>query len=402
VSVGVIVVLVFNLFKSLFVNDSSAGAYLHIVEGNVQLKTWGTEAFLDLGSDAVVYRGDEIKTSNGAKVIMEFPDGTVMRIGGGSDLVLEEMDTEDAEPSIEVVLVDGALWFNKVFKNTATTDLAVEMSNVTVHSTGATVFEVENDFDEIVRVFSGETLGVDVKDSDEKVVDTVDVAVGQEATFTEKVLQRFWQHQSPGILVALSDEFKEGDWYQFNLVEDKNPTEFVINADNSGQFVVKEPEVLVTEEVDDSEEVDEETDTEESPEDPVEDPEEEEEQLDLGPLGTPAVISVSGGTQLDANGFYVVKGNPATLYGSIEGAEKVVVNNYTLQRFSPGDTNWTYYANADFDLMQPGENSYDVYAVAPDGTKSATVTVKVYYDPPQPVAPEEPEEVPVEVEEESG
>ena len=76
---------------------------------------------------------------------------------------------------------------------------------------------------------------------------------------------------------------------------------------------------------------------------------EEETSVDLGSLSNPVVTSVSGGTQIDEGGFYNVTGNPAVLTGSISGAAKVIVNNFTLTKFFPGDTSWTYFANADYD-----------------------------------------------------
>ena len=59
----------------------------------------------------------------------------------------------------------------------------------------------------------------------------------------------------------------------------------------------------------------------------------------------------------------------------------VVVNTYTLQKFKAGDSAWSYFANADYNLMKEGENVYEVYAIDKDGKKTASVTVKVLYKP---------------------
>ncbi|MFH1218356.1 MAG: hypothetical protein V1679_00755, partial [Candidatus Peregrinibacteria bacterium] len=108
----------------------------------------------------------------------------------------------------------------------------------------------------------------------------------------------------------------------------------------------------------------------------------EETIADLGTLTVPAILTVAGGTEVNADGFYVVTSSLATLKGSVSGAEKVVVNNYTLQQFKPGDQMWTYFANADYDLMQVGENTYEVYALGSDGSRSESIFVKVLYNPP--------------------
>ena len=44
---------------------------------------------------------------------MEFPDGTILRVEGGSDFVLEEMELDDDIPTIKIMLVHGQIWFNK-------------------------------------------------------------------------------------------------------------------------------------------------------------------------------------------------------------------------------------------------------------------------------------------------
>ncbi|MEK7127071.1 MAG: hypothetical protein AAB848_03095, partial [Patescibacteria group bacterium] len=85
---------------------------------------------------------------------------------------------------------------------------------------------------------------------------------------------------------------------------------------------------------------------------------------------------------VNANGFYEVTSHLATLTGQISGADKVVVNGYTLQKFKPGDITWTYFANADYGLMKVGENIYEVYAFDAAGNKSEKLTVKVLYTPP--------------------
>jgi hypothetical protein len=285
------------------------------------------------------------------------------------------------------------------------TDIDVKMSNVVVKSTSGGIFEIENDFDEAIRVISGDGVVVDVMSQDgAKVVETENVGVGQEIVFSDSALQKYWQFQSPSVLNALSDDFKETQWYKWNIAEDIEPTEFSKAAilGEESDFVEVAPEVYqpevdadddaaddVADDVDeDAEEetfepvVEEESVVEDGPEDF--DPIDEEPSADLGPLTTPTITSVAGVTETNADGFYVVSSNPGTLTGGISGAEDVVVSGYTLTKFVSGDGTWTYYANADYGLMEAGENSYEVYALASDGTKSESITVKVLYQPPAP------------------
>jgi len=406
IAVGVIVVLLFNLFKAVFAPETSGDAFLHLESGSVQVKMFGTDDYFSLTSDALVMQGDELVTSADSKVIIEFFDGTVMRLDGGTNVVLEQIGDGD-EPYVDLMLVDGRLWFNKFYKSAVDTSVEVKMSNVVVKSDFDDIFEVESDFDEVVRVLRGDVM-VDVLSQDgSKVVETEKVGVGQEIVFTDNILDAYWKFQSPSVLSALSDEFKQTRWYEWNIAEDEEPTEFSKSAilGEGSDFVevvpeVMEPEAGVSDDVEEDDvvepDVEEEVVEEVVEEEVVEEPEEE---VDLGSLGTPTITSVAGVTETNDGGFYVVTSNPATLTGGISGAEDVVVSGYTLQKFVAGDGTWTYYANADYGLMEVGENTYEVYAVAPDGTHSASITVKVLYQPPAPVVEEEPvEEEPVEEE----
>lgn len=65
--------------------------------------------------------------------------------------------------------------------------------------------------------------------------------------------------------------------------------------------------------------------------------------------------------------------------GYVKGAEKVVVNDYPLSKFEAGSTKWAYTAKESFGNLNPGLNEYEVYAVAPDGTKSAVTKFTINY-----------------------
>ncbi|MFA6992082.1 MAG: hypothetical protein WC269_02260, partial [Candidatus Gracilibacteria bacterium] len=111
-AVLIVAVLLFNLVKSFFDGGKSEAAYMHIVDGAVQMRTWGTDDFLTLTNDALIMEGDEIAVSSGAKVIVEFFDGTILRLKGGSDIAFEKMQTSGEESSVGLILVDGDMWVN--------------------------------------------------------------------------------------------------------------------------------------------------------------------------------------------------------------------------------------------------------------------------------------------------
>ncbi|MBI2634235.1 hypothetical protein HYW82_01020, partial [Candidatus Peregrinibacteria bacterium] len=250
VCVGIILILVWNLWKALFGEDTTRAAYLHVIDGSAQMKTWNTDDYFSLSTDVVVRQGDEISVSNGSKVIVEFFDGTIMRMGGGSTVRFDLLDDKNDNPQLEISLLDGMIWINKIYKGTAETGLSIDLADIIVDSRAAGIFEVESGEDMAVRIFDvfnedGVLVEILEKGGD-KVVEEENVGVGQEVVLNDKILERYWQHQSPSVLAAVSDEFKQGDWYKWNVAEDTKPTVFEKFAGVDGAGLVKvEPEEVV-------------------------------------------------------------------------------------------------------------------------------------------------------------
>lgn len=376
ISLGVVLVLAFSLFKSFFGDDLRKGAYLHIVDGSVQMRTWGTDQFFDLSADALILQGDEIKTSADAKVIVEFFDGTILRIAFGSDVIFTGIVDDDDSKKFEILLVDGNLWFNKVYKDVKKTQIVVKTSDVVVTSNDVNIFSIENEFEDVVRVQFGADLAVEVLDQDEnKAIADEALGVGQMALFNAESLSKYRQFLSPNVVMAIDDDFKNTPWYLWNEAEDKAPTQFVKFNGQSAEFLKVEPQVTLPDEV--------------MQPALVIDTSGESEPVLFAALSKPVITSVAGVTQTNAEGFYFVTRRVATLTGTVSGAAQMVVNGYTLQKFKPNDTIWSYFANADFGLMKAGENIYEVYALSADGKKSESIFVKVLYQPQEVVQPTE-------------
>lgn len=381
ICVGVIFVMIYNLWKSVFTPSVSADAYLHIESGSVQVKTWGADKFLNLTSDALIMEGDEVKTSAEAKVIVEFFDGTIMRLDGGTDIVLKDFNNDTNNNSVNLVFVNGKVWINKLYKNTSATKIVTNLANITVTSSMGSVYEMEFGSDEEVRVLQGEgddnEVLVDVLTTDGKVVETEKIRVGQEAVFTDAVMEKYRQHQSPSLITAFSDAFRQSQWYLWNTEQDKNPVQFsksAILGQKEGITPVS-PETVTPDTVTPtttSATTTTSTDTVAPATQPA---------VDLTPPSAPTLVSVNGVMKPNADGFFEVNSILATITGSASGASQVTVNGYTLKKFKAGDTTWTYFANANFALMKAGENTYEVYAVSANGAKSAPLTVKILYTP---------------------
>ncbi|MFA6991801.1 MAG: hypothetical protein WC269_00760, partial [Candidatus Gracilibacteria bacterium] len=318
-----------------------------------------------------------------AKVIVEFFDGTILRLKGGSDIAFEKMQTSGEESSVGLILVDGDMWVNKVYENAVQSNFSVEAGGIVVGSGNDVVFEVSKGADVAVRGVQGKNISVNVLDKNgDKVVETESIGIGQEMVVTDKALEKYWQYQSPSIVSAINDEFKMSEWYLWNKQEDEKPTEFEKSAD----LVKVEPEKIAANE--DAEEAGIEVGAEgdaDADADVGDDTVTTSETVD--PL-TPVLVSVANQVKPNEDGFFVVESRVATISGTvINTAAKISVNDYVLTKFKTGDTTWNYYANADFGFMKPGENVYEIYASDAEGKKGGKLEVKILYKPREDVPP---------------
>jgi len=392
VLVGLSIVLFFKLWGVLFASPEVKGAYVHIVEGAVSTKQWKADDFVNIRDDVLILSGDELKTSADSKVIVEFFDGTLMRLSGGTDLVFKEFVDDPDAPKVSLLLLSGDMWVNKFYKE-AGSKFIVKVPNVEIISVGKDVFALSARSDDAIRGIKG-AVNVSVYSEDgDDVVDDFSVGVGQEAIFSEKVLKAYWEHKSPSVLSPLSDEFKGLAWYKWNLKEDRSPTEF---SKLAGGDALEEapPEVLpdatvsatVTSASVSADGVTIDSTSEEEVVDTTDDVTVNDDSVNDAVVQKPTIVSVSGVTKPDADGFYVITTYVGVIKGSVVGASKVIVNDYTLSKFKQGDSSWTYFANAKYNLMKEGENTYNVYAVDDGGNKSESLIVKVRYNPPAPVS----------------
>jgi hypothetical protein len=455
---GIIIVLVLQLWSS-WGKAGQGDIYFYVVEGQAKILPYGKAEWDQAYSGTKFLIGDSLKTSRSGKAVIEFFNGTIVRIGDDTSITLSDVEKKPDKETIVLTLDDGELWLNgKKSQGVKEAFYEVRTSNTTVKAMG-TAFEVEsNGLDEAVRVFSGEVT-VDIlvsSNGTKRVADTKSVGVGQELILDEASLKAFADNNSPSVLQALSDEFKDTEWYKWNVKEDKDPTRF-------GRV----PEELNVEE----EEMEEETEEEEvaeigAPE--ITSPESASVSLSEGEslkvTGTIPEIAAEikvkvNGEEQDVPGFeagdavfeyeisekeenveageniyvfYAVdadgkKGGtisltvnyekevieiegeltapkPVTFNGStsstvtdsevvikgtVSGAAKVVVNDYTLSAFKPGDTEWAYYAKESLGNLVPGENEYEVYALDENDNKSEITEFTIIYEKPEAPATEE-------------
>lgn len=472
---------------------------MYVAEGRAKVLPFGKSEWENTYNGAKIKLGDSVKMQTGSKGVVSFYDGTVMRMDQGAEVTLVDITKKSDYQEILLTLNKGNVWVNKPTKNVIRkTDFVINTNNASYSITG-TIFDLEKNDLETLRVMKGQVQAdiIENVDGRNRVIESIQVGLGQEINLDQASMQAFYERKSPSVLKAISSEFKEGAWYLWNVAEDEEPTDFAsgqtsriimpeegeeeagnenensdqlsslesptisqptgaaLNTDSDkqtikGKAAVGTKKVLVKQllagetdekkilldsfdaakldfsyEISLAEEnikegtniyrivgIDEnalETKAVEveiiyKGDDASSDSEENDEEEDAPAvaISKPVVTSVNGKTYV--SGMEVKE--DIVITGTIEGAEKVFVNDYQLSKFTTGSKAWSYNAKVSLGNLKEGNNVYEVYGVDKNGKKSAVIQVTVKYTgkvtttPETPVdEPEKPVTPPVETEE---
>ena len=375
---GVIGILGFQLWKN-FEKQGKADVYFYVAEGKAKVLPYGQATWDNAFSGTKLLLGDALKTPSVGKVTMAFFNGTFMRMGPDTAVTLTDIKKDSEREKIVLTMDNGMLWVNGS-KSPGVKEALYEIrtSHMQVKAKG-TVFEVESNTAEVVRVMDGEvTVDVLVKaEGKERVAESITVGVGQEITLDEATLKAYEDNQSPSVLMAINDQFKAGDWYQWNIKEDRNPTSY-----DSTTGEAPTPSTLETSEQGTGEEIRQNPETMQTSESATQEPANTLEEEFSGSLESPVILKPGSEER-------TVDKGPVSISGSIAaGTEKVVVEQvldgktekYTLSRFKPGDTSFTYNVSDILGNLKEGENTYSFYAVDAKGNKSDASEITIVYN----------------------
>jgi hypothetical protein len=127
------------------------------VKGDVSVSIGGAEPSR-VKRNQEIAAGSVVKTGEGARAELTFPDGSVVRVGPGSELKVEgaAYDGKTKEVKVEATLVAGEAWA-KVAKLVGDDPQFQVKTNNAVAGVRGTVFRVNVDRDEatVVKVYNG-------------------------------------------------------------------------------------------------------------------------------------------------------------------------------------------------------------------------------------------------------
>lgn len=112
---------------------------------------------------------------------------------------------------------------------------------------------------------------------------------------------------------------------------------------------------------------------------------------DRKPAETPAIVSpaTNGQTYRTSSERFLIEGTAP------QGTLGIIVNDYRLQLYQPGNAKWSYLASTAIDNLHPGRNVYNVVAINRGGYKSEPAVLTIILgEGPEGVVDEGPADVP--------
>lgn len=364
VSLGVFLILAFQLWGNFF-PTVKGDALFFLADGRSKVLSFGTSEWQNIYNGTKVKLGDSVKTLHNARGVLQFYDGTIVRLDEDTQVTLVDItDKSDAE-QILLYLNDGKVWVNKPKQNAIRKTNFVLTTNYASYTDTGTVFDLEKAADEILHVMKGQ-VQVDIletADGKTRTIESIPVGIGQQIVLNEPVMQEYYQRQSPSVLSALDPIFQTSDWYLWNNKEDENPTDFAKHQAGTLTDSEASPENTLDG-----------TTTTTTPAIPQSD------------LAAPTLVSPKSATIQAAKDNQDLSGKVADgtkklllkqlLPGDVE-PQKILVNTLDTDKLT-----WSYSVSAQKGNLKPGKNIYSFVGVDENAKETAALQVEIDYQAP--------------------
>lgn len=356
---GIIVVLGYQLWSALQDTKEENEIFMYTAQGNARILPWGSGEWEKSYSGTRLLQGDAIKTQRGSRVVVEFFEDHFLRLDQRTEVIFSEIRDSDNGVNVNLILREGNIWINNNNNSKNPVKFTVQTNHTDV-DTVSTIYEIEQNPDsEVLRVMRG-SIQADIlvdEDGRKNKVDTIKVGVGQEAVITQSALRKFAQRESPSVIDALSDDFKESNFYKWNIAEDKNPTDFSL----------KKPTEVDT--------LDDEGATENAEETT-------EEDLNVSDLAAPTITVPSVSPFTTAESSLTIRGTTSDQSKSmmVDVTAGGSTETYKLNLYIPGNNDWSYGVSQPSGTLLSGENTYEFYSVDENDLRSSKTTLKVIFE----------------------
>jgi len=365
---GVIVVLGYQLWSSLNTDSNEKDIFMYTAQGSSKILPWGAGEWERGYNGTRLLQGDSIKTLSGGRIVIELFNDHYIRLDEKTELAMTEIKKNGDSYEINLTLLEGRVWLNSNESSKTPVKFTVKTNHTFVKTVG-TIYEVEQlAGNEVIRVIKGTILADIMIEDNGKTnkVESLQIGVGQEATLSAEVLQKYANRESPSVVNALSDAFRESGFYKWNMSEDQMPSDFSKAGSTdmlNDNGATPEPETGL----------------------PV-----LEGELASPAITTPSTLNFSTTeSSINIRGTTVAE----TKKMMVDVKSGTTVNTYTLNLYVEGNTEWNFIVSEDAGTMRSGLNEYSFYALGDNEAASGKTKLSVVYN--KEGAQEEEEEEPV-------
>lgn len=353
VAVIVFIAVIFALWKLLgaifgggddvsdqVANTPDEKVQIEIETGSAKVMASDAEDWVSLDSDIDIYENEKLQTLSDGRLSLNFFEGTTGRLDKSSTLAVDTLSQGGSSTVVGVTLDKGRLWMDTTKSESLSTTVTAGTKRFKATADSGAKFAVEAPSS--LYVLEG-TVEADILDGS-KTLKTVTVGVGQQLVLTDSIISDLADGGDNEIIFALDEDFKSSTWYEWNTKMDGGS--------------VLDDETTTDDETTDEENKDEEDKTDE-----------EDSNAD-GP-STPEITSPG------ENGDEVTLDKTSLFISGTVSAdtEKVKVNEYVLNQYTPGSKKFTYKADVTIGNLKAGDNVFKVYAIDEDGNESKAATI---------------------------
>jgi len=383
--IGLIVILAFQIVGYFI--DKNVKAFedkvaVNVIAGKADIKIWGVDQWTAAIDGTVLTEGDALRTSPGSRVELMFLNGSVIRMDADSQIEFLELQSREANDMARVALRNGQVWVRSNGDNTIHSVINIETENLRAKGFN-TIYGVSKQSADSVHVLDG-VMQVEVLDTEnsEKVLEVVEVEFGQEVMLTDSRLQAVQQRRPAQLVGLLQDEYRDSEWYRWNRSRDTTGADSVtvveaVQQKNQDEERTARP--LASEGGSELEPTERQQAFIQQEAAPVE---------VVAEFPSPVVSSPELLNFTTQNGTVTILGSTHRDTQSLEVTPRQGTNQdpYILNRYSPGQIQWSYVASLGYGNLVNGENRFSIVAIGRNGQRSEPTELKFTHNTSLPPA----------------
>lgn len=224
IAFAVIIILSMQLYRSIVVKNEPLDLYLYTPQGQTKVLVYGGYNWDSAYNEMRVVQGDEINALPGGRSTLRFFQKLWLRLDESTTVNLQKVAPSSSEDRYVFAMKGGSgkMWLDSQLYVDKHVDMSVSTTHLRIQSAGG-VFEVEDDTAkkgaEAVRVIQGSAQVVVLVDDEgeEREVEAINVAAGQEFVMEATDYEAYQKYQSPEVLSPIVDAFLQSEWYGWNM-----------------------------------------------------------------------------------------------------------------------------------------------------------------------------------------